>query len=293
MTILLPFALMLMQAGIDPTTGQVPGIPDELRNRPPRGAAAPARVPARAAIDVCLATARDDPAKARALAEEWVSRTTAAQRATGQHCLGVAAGNAGDWAAASSAFLSARENATDARFRARMGVLAGTALLAQRKPAEALAVLDAAKSDAANDEALAGGIAIERAVALVDLRREAEAGAALAEARSLQPDNAQAWLLSATLARRQGDLANAQVQIERAATLDPRDASVGLEAGVIAALAGNDAAARKSFESVIAAAPDSEQAVQAKAYLAQLTPRSSSGLEEGSEGQPVARDNNP
>lgn len=278
MTTLLPIALMLMQVGIDPRGGQVPGIPEELRDRPPRGAAATNRAPARAAIDVCLSTARDDPAKARALAEEWVSRTQGAQRATGHHCLGVAAGNSGDWSAASTAFIAARDGATDASFRARMAVLAGSALLAQDKSAEALATLDAAAGDAATDAALGGEIALERAVALVDLKREGEAATALAEARRLQPDNAQAWLLSATLARRQNDLTNAQTQIERAATLDPRDPAIGLEAGVIAALGGNDAAARKSFESVIAAAPDSVQAAQAKTYLAQLEPRSSSDV---------------
>lgn len=272
MSLLLPLSLMLMQVGIDPRGGQVPGVPEELRNRPPRGAAAETRTAARPAIDVCLTTAESDPSKARALAEEWVRRTEGAQRATGRHCLGVAAGNAGHWAAASAAFLAAREDASDARFRARMGLLAGSALLAQNKPAEALAALDAARTDAAGDTALDGEIAIDRAVALVALERAGEAKAALGEARRLLPDSATAWLLSATLARRQGELATAQSQIERAAVLDPRDPSIGLEAGVIAALGGQDAAARKSFESVIAAAPESAQAAAAKTYLAQLKP---------------------
>lgn len=272
MSLLLPLSLMLMQVGVDPRGGQVPGLPEELRDRPPRGAAQPASASTRPAIDVCLTTARDDPAKARALAEEWVRRTTGAQRATGRHCLGVAASNAGDWAGASAAFLAARDEASEPRFRARMGALAATALLAQDKPAEALAALDAAQGEAAGDGALLGEIAMDRAVALVRLDRAAEAAAPLADARRLRPEDAQAWLLSATLARRQGDLATAQQHIERAASLDPRDPAVGLEAGVIAALRGDDAAARKSFESVIAAAPDSEQAATARGYLAQLKP---------------------
>ena len=272
MSLLLPLALMLMQVGVDPNAGQMPGIPEELRNRPPRGAAGIDRAPASPAIEVCLTTARSDPAKARALAEEWVARTTGTQRATGRHCLGVAAGNAGDWGAASAAFLAAREEASEPRFRARMGALAGSALLAQAKHAEALAVLDAARPEAAGDATLGGEIAVERAVALVALERPIEAGAALVEARGLRPEAAEAWLLSATLARRQSDLATAQQQIERAAALDPRDPAIGLEAGVIAALAGQDAAAKLSFESVIAAAPESEQAKAARGYLAQLKP---------------------
>lgn len=271
MSLLLPFSLMLMQVGIDPNGGRVPGLPPELRDRPPRGATVPQREPARAAIDVCLATARDDPAKARALAEEWVARTSGPQRATGHHCLGVAAGNSGDWAAASAAFLAAREEANEPRFKARMGALAGSALLAQDKPGAALTALEDAQSLAAGDAALGGEIAQERAVALVALNREADAAAALADARRLGPDDANAWLLSATLARRQDDLATAQTQIEKAVSLNPRDPAIGLEAGVIAALGGRDAAARQSFASVIAAAPDSAEAATAKTYMSQLS----------------------
>ena len=273
MPILLPVAMMLMQSGIDPTRGGVPGVPEELRNRPPRGAAPVNRAPPQTALDVCLATAQTDPAKARALAEEWIARTSGLQRTTGRHCLGVAASNQGDWAAASAAFLTARDEATDTRFRARMGALAGSALIAQNQPSEALdEALDRALSDAQHDAVLIGAIEQDRATALVALSRPAEAVAALAKARSTTPDDPHAWLLSATLSRRQNDLAAAQQQIEKAATLAPDDPAVGLEAGVIAALGGRDDAARKSFESVIALAPGSEQAKEAKGYLEQLRP---------------------
>lgn len=270
MTIVLPALLMLMQVGIDPNGGRVPGIPEELRNRPPRtsSVAQPsARTPA---IATCLATAEADPAKGRGLAEEWVARTRGGQRAAGRHCLGVAASNGGDWPAAAAAFRAAREEADDPRFRARMGLLAGTALLAQEQPAEALRTLDAAQADAAGDTALRGELAIERAVALVAMQREAEAATALGDARALLPASTDAWLLSATLARRLNRLAEAQGHIERAAALDPRDPAIGLEAGVIAALAGQDEAARKSFRSVIAAGPETAEAARAQSYLDQL-----------------------
>ncbi|MCA1661228.1 MAG: hypothetical protein LC648_03285, partial [Novosphingobium sp.] len=81
-----------------------------------------------------------------------------------------------------------------------------------------------------------------------------------------------AWLLGATLARRQGDLAAAQRQIEVAGSLAPKDPEVGLEAGVIAMLAGNEAAARKAWESTQAVAPGSKAAQTATGYLAQLGP---------------------
>jgi tetratricopeptide (TPR) repeat protein len=266
LSILVP---LIMQVGIAPTASPVSAVPPELRDRPTRNAPALDRPASRPAIDVCLDTARSDPAKARTLAEEWVARTTGLQRAAGRHCLGVAAGNAGDWSAAASAFLAARDDATDGGFRARMSALAASALLAGDRPTEALAALDAA--DAAGDAALTGTIAIDRASALVALGRNDEAAAALAEARAATPDDPQAWLLSATLSRRTGDLARAQTEIERAAALDPRDPAIGLEAGVIAALGGRDDAARKSFESVVAASPDSAQGAAAKQYLAQLS----------------------
>lgn len=266
LSILVP---LIMQIGIAPTASPISAVPPELRDRPARNAGTPDQPATQAAIDVCLDTARTDPEKARALAEEWVSRTDGLQRAAGQHCLGVAAGNAGDWSAAADAFLAARDDASDRGFRARMSALAASALLASDKPTEALAALDAV--DTGDDAALTGAIALDRASALVALGRNDDATTALIIARAAIPEDAQAWLLSATLARRTGDLATAQTQIEQAVTLDPRDPAIGLEAGVIAALGGRDEAARKSFESVVAAAPDSPQGTAAKQYLAQLS----------------------
>ena len=91
--------------------------------------------------------------------------------------------------------------------------------------------------------------------------------------------NADMALLLATLARRGHDLAGAQGYIETAATIDPRDPAIGLEAGVIAELAGHEAAARKSWNSVIATAPDSVEAGTARGYLSQLGPDTSAPLD--------------
>jgi tetratricopeptide (TPR) repeat protein len=269
--IFLPLALM--QVGPAPTTAPVSAVPPELQNRPSRTAPMLDRPESRPAIDICLDTARSAPVEARELAEEWIARTQGLQRATGQHCLGVAASGQGDWATASEAFIAARDEADDARFGARMGALAGSALLAQTKTAEALAVLDVARTRTGGDATLTGAIALDRAAALVALERYADAGDALAEARAAVPDDPLAWLLSATLARRQNDLTAAQAHIERAVALDPRDPAIGLEAGVIAALGGREEAARRSFESVVEAAPESLQAASALVYLQQLAPR--------------------
>lgn len=268
LTLLLP---LLMQVGPAPTSSPISAVPPELRDRPQRNLATADRAPSLPAIEVCLATARTDPAKALSLADEWVARTEGLQRAAGRHCQGVAAGNAGDWSGAAEAFLAARADGAEPRFRARMAALAGSALLTAGNPAEALSTLDAAIGEAAGDAELTGAIAMDRASALVALGRTGEAAAALESARAAVPGDAHAWLLSATLARRSGDLPTAQTQIEEAARIDPRDPAIGLEAGVIAALGGRSEAARKSFQSVVAAAPDGPQAAAAQAYLAQLS----------------------
>jgi tetratricopeptide (TPR) repeat protein len=150
--------------------------------------------------------------------------------------------------------------------------MAGNAALAGGDTQAALAVLDVAHADAeaANDKPLAGDIAIDRARALVALGRDGDAATALAEARAALPANPQAWLLSATLSRRMGKLAEAQAEIEKAAELLPIDPDIGLEAGVIAVLSGREEAARKSWQSVIDAAPKSDAAATARGYLAQL-----------------------
>src|SRR6185503_17901638 len=129
-----------------------------------------------------------------------------------------------------------------------LGAMAGNAALANNDTAIALTELDKAGADAAlaGDKELAGSIGADKARALVALGRNEEATKALAEARSDAPRDAQAWLLSATLSRRMGDLATAKAQIMTAAALDPSDPAVGLEAGVIEELSGDEATARQT-----------------------------------------------
>lgn len=215
-----------------------------------------------------------NPATGAMAAQQALDRAVGGERVRAGLCLGVALGAMERWDEARTAFLRARDAAmpTDGASRARLGAMAGNAALAGDAPATALPILDAAQADAkaAQDNELLGTIAIDRARAFVALNQPPQAAAALAEARTAAPNNAQGWLLSATLARRENKLAEAQEQIARAAQLAPGDAEVGLEAGVIAVLAGRDQAARKSWQSVLATAPESDAAKTAKGYLAQL-----------------------
>ncbi len=190
------------------------------------------------------------------------------------HCLGLASSELGLWDDARTAFIAARDEtpSDETRARARFAALAGNAALGGGDAEGALALLTDAESTArsAGSAPLEALAAIDRARALVTLGRGEQALGALEAATMLTPESIEAWLLKATLLRRLGQLPEAQVAIERAASLATGNPEIGLEAGVIAVLAGRDDAARQSWQSVIALAPESAAAVVAKDYLAQL-----------------------
>ena len=243
--------------------------------------ASPAAPPATLEQDrlaLCQDEARRDPTTALVNASTWLGEAQGADRSAPQQCLGFAYTSLLRWEAAEEAFLAARAAlpATEAAARARLAAMAGNAALAGERAEGALAAFTLAQADAAasGEREQAGLIAADRARALVALERSSEAAEALAQARRDAPQDAGVWLLSATLSRREGDLAAAQAQIETAAALAPGDVllapAIGLEAGLVAALAGQDEAARASWRSVIEAAPDSPEAAIARTYLAQL-----------------------
>ncbi|MBS0255333.1 MAG: hypothetical protein JSS36_09030 [Proteobacteria bacterium] len=275
---LLPALILFWQAGPLVWPGAAPPIPQ----LPLRGPSATRRSAARATtsqqpgpgrLDQCLALAERDPTTAKASAEAWLRAALGETRAEPLLCRGAILAGTGDWQGAERAFSEGHDAVTaDRALRGRLGGMAGNAALAQGAAERALPLLDAALADlaAGHQPALAGEVQIDRARALVALKRPIEAATALGEARRALPDNAEAWLLSATLARRQGQLADAQTAIETAARLRPADPETGLEAGVIAMLAGHADAARKSWQSVLATSPDSAAATQARDYLAQL-----------------------
>ncbi len=282
LTLLLP---LLAQAGVAGTTpGNGPALPQAPISIPQRHGAAratsadtPAAPPPASQLQNCLKRAMANPADGIDEAEGWLAAAkTMSDRAGAKQCQALALTRLDGWAEAGTLFLAARNEtpANEPGERARLGALAGNALLVSGDTVAGLDALDHAHGAAhtANDGKLNGVIQIDRARALVTLGRIEEASSALEEARYELPGNHQAWLLSATLARRQGKLVQAQRQIERAAALMPVDPEIGLEAGVIAVLSGRDDAARLSWQSVIKAAPGSPPAKTAQGYLDQLGP---------------------
>ena len=270
MSLLLPLAL-LMQVGADPHVYPQAPLPSIV---PHRQTTKPVPVAPVDQLAECMARGRDDADAGLAFAREWLARAKAPEdRAQPNQCLGELLTDQGEFAEAQTAFAAAVEAIPQAQAAGAVPLMAmaGNAALAAGDGARALAWFDRALAVSDYDNPGGrGAILADRARALVAQGRTAEAAAALTQARQQAPGDASVFLLSATLARRQHDLRSAQGFIETAAGLDPVDPAIGLEAGVIAVLAGHDAAARKSWNSVITAAPDSAEARTARGYLAQL-----------------------
>ena len=243
----------------------------------PLPVAAPARTPAKPTVEddrlqLCIERAGKDPASSLAEASAWVAAAKGANRSKPLECLGQIYTVLLRWDAAEGAFADAAGVTLlddDAR-RSALFAQAGNAALAGGHADRALAHLDAAVGVPGIGPLARGQAEIDRGRALVALGRLEDAVAALAAAQRDAPDDADAWLLGATVARRRGDYAAAQRQIEVAGRLAATDPEIGLEAGVIAMLDGREPAARKAWESVTLVAPESKEAETARDYLTQL-----------------------
>ncbi len=272
--------LMLLQVGPNPSTGAIQGAPDELLNRPPRttNEIAPPQPtdPLSIWLADCLDLVESAPSRAHTKAQIERNQTTGDARVIANHCLGLAATKLSLWDDAIAAFTAARDEtpADEPRARARFGIMAGNAALANTLWADAYNILSEARTDAktAASGALQAAAALDMARVLVEIDQPEEALIELDNATRLMPGDAEAWLLKATLLRREKRLPEAQTAIEKASGLAPLDPQIGLEAGVIAVLDARDDAARASWQSVIDTAPDSLQAKTASGYLKQLGP---------------------
>ncbi|TPE62863.1 hypothetical protein FJQ54_04905 [Sandaracinobacter neustonicus] len=108
---------------------------------------------------------------------------------------------------------------------------------------------------------------IDRARANTELKELKSARADLDKATSLAPTEPTGWLLSATLARRQDDLARARTDIAKAAELAPKDADVQFEQGAILAASGDIPGARKLWGQVVQQSPGTDAATLAARAL--------------------------
>ena len=220
-------------------------------------------------MEQCLDLATGDPRAGEAAATRW--------RAEGggflaRQCLGIAIANQGKWSAAAAIFEEAAREAETAQdvHSANYWAQAGNAWLAAGDSAKAKLALDAALAAGTLSALDLGEAHLDRArvrVATADMagaRSDLDAALEHAEADPL------AWLLSATLARREGDLKRARTDIDEALRRAPDDASVQLEAGNIAALQADEPRARAAWTRAIELAPGSPQANAARGALEQF-----------------------
>ena len=218
---------------------------------------------------VCLDMATSNPQAAQNEAERF---RLAGGGAKARQCLALAYAMQEKWRDAAIAFEAAAQEAAAAKdaLATRYWAQAGNAWLATGEPVKAYAALNHALADGTLTGQDRGEALLDRSRALVAAGQLAAARADLDAALEEAPKDPLAWLLSATLARRTKDLPRAQNDIAQALKLSADDASVQLEAGNIAALAGDADAAKSAWEAAVKIAPTSAAGQNARAALGQF-----------------------
>lgn len=220
-------------------------------------------------FSACMDLASSDPAAGVLNASRW--RVDGGGMLARQ-CLGVAYANQGKWSAAAAAFEEAAheaEAAKDAR-AANYWAQSGNAWLAAGEPAKARQAIDAALAGGGLTGLALGEAHLDRARALVAANDLEGARGDLDKALVDAKDDPLAWLLSATLARRQGDMPRARRDIAEALRLAGNDASVQLEAGNIAAAERDEAGAKAAWGRAAELGQDGPVAAAARKALAQF-----------------------
>ena len=235
----------------------------------------------------CVALVRSDPAAALADVTRW----QASGGDLAQQCAGLANAARARWAPAAANFETAANAARIARNSraASYWAQAGNAWLAAGEPVKARAALDAALAAGTLTGLERGEAQLDAARALVATGDLPTARTAMDGALTTAAADPLAWLLSATLARRMGDLPRASKDIAEALRRSPDDASVQLEAGNIAALNHDEAGARRAWGEAARLAPASAPGQAAAVALRQFDPPAKSSGTESRAGTSVGR----
>lgn len=216
----------------------------------------------------CAILAKRDPAAAKADAESWRDKGGGI---AARQCLGLAFASAENWASAASTFEQAArdaELAQDDRAVA-LWVQAGNAALAGDEAVRARNAFDRGLRMKGMSDEMRGEIHLDRARAGVAANDLIGARGDLDAALKLVPRDPLAWLLSATLARRQKDMPTAFAAIREAARLAPDAAEVAYEGGNVAALSGNMDDARAAWARAVRLSPASNAGQAAAMALEQ------------------------
>lgn len=228
-----------------------------------------ARTPGDIRFEQCLDQVTDDPASGLLTANKWQIEGGGY---LARNCLGFAYAEQENWPKAIVEFVQAAEKAQAAGDE-RAGNFwsqAGNAALASGDHQLALKYFGTALEQKDLDGLLKGEVHLDMARAFVAFNKYDEAKQQFALVHELVPEDPLGWLLSATLARRMGDLVQAKSDIAVAAKLVTSDPAIALEAGNIAYEAGDVANARINWEQAVKYDPDSSSAKAAARYLAQM-----------------------
>jgi tetratricopeptide (TPR) repeat protein len=220
-------------------------------------------------FDRCHDAATDDAVTGMAEAQAWL---VAGGGFVARQCLGFAQAKGGLYDAAAISFATAAQEAEVARDW-RVGNLwaqAGNAALAAGDPSAARGYLDAALAQGRLTGLALGEAHLDRARAALALEDWPAARTDLEQAAQHAAQDPLVWLLSATLARRQGDMVRAQADIAVAARLGPRDPAIALEAGNIAATVDDRDVAERHWLTAVQLGPATPQADAARARLDEL-----------------------
>ncbi len=217
----------------------------------------------------CVALTQSDPSAARAEAGRW---RISGGRYFARQCAGLAFAAEKNWPSAAAEFEEAAREAQVAKdtHAANYWAQAGNAWLASGQPAKARVALDSALAAGSLTGLPLGEAQLDHARALVAAGELDAARGDLDLALTTAGDDPLAWLLSATLARRMGNLPRAKSDIAQALKRSSDDASVQLEAGNIAASAGDEAAARAAWGIAARLAPTSDAGRSAVTALKQF-----------------------
>ena len=191
--------------------------------------------PAEKRFDTCAALVKSDAVAAVKEGERWAAANGGFPA---RLCLGLAYVAQERWAPAEIAFAQAATQA-EAQRDGRAGglwVQAANAALAGDDPAKARADLDRAIALPVLSDPMRGEAFLDRARAAVALNDLPAARTDLDQALKLVPKDPLGWLLSAALARRQGDARRAAHDLDEARRLDPKAPEIAEEAARIAAM---------------------------------------------------------
>jgi tetratricopeptide (TPR) repeat protein len=213
----------------------------------------------------CMQQVETDPSAALTAAKSWQSKGGGAPAS---HCLAAAQIATGRFAEAAAGLEAlARETTSGSKvLRASLWGQAAHAWLSADEPARAATAAGEGLSLVPDDPRLL----VLRARGLAGDGHFAEAIGDLDRAIAERPDDADALVFRASALRRENAIDRARADLDRALALDPRHPEGLLERGIIRRITGDDAGARSDWEALVAAAPKSAAAEQARLNLERM-----------------------